>query len=137
MKKPLLAFPLLMLGVLPPAFSADQNVPTTRTFQVQSDAALKAKVPEAVLQKGFIVAGTNPNTPPTTFYQEDNKTLAGREIDIMNAIGDRHFGGVGLWRRHDIGADAPIQQPRIGGGQLGLHLVLPWRPDTGAAVSLV
>ncbi|MEI7262986.1 ABC transporter substrate-binding protein [Pectobacterium carotovorum] len=89
MKKPLFAFPLLMLGVLPPAFSADQNVPTTRTFQVQSDAALKAKVPEAVLQKGFIVAGTNPNTPPTTFYQEDNKTLAGREIDIMNAIGDR------------------------------------------------
>ncbi|MFC3394496.1 ABC transporter substrate-binding protein [Brenneria rubrifaciens] len=89
MKKHLFAFPLLMLGLLPSAFSADQNVPTTRTIQVQEDAALKAKVPESIIKRGFIVAGTNPNTPPTTFYQEDNKTLAGREIDIMNAIGDR------------------------------------------------
>ena len=24
-----------------------------------------------------------------TFYKEDNKTLAGREIDIMNAVGER------------------------------------------------
>lgn len=43
------------------------------------------------------MAGTNPNTPPTTFYKEDNKTLAGREIDIMNAVGER-LGITVQWR---------------------------------------
>nr|WP_312663591.1 ABC transporter substrate-binding protein [Pantoea sp. CTOTU49201] len=36
-----------------------------------------------------MIAGTNPNTPPTTFFLEDNKTLSGRDVDIMNAIGQR------------------------------------------------
>ncbi|WP_058973791.1 ABC transporter substrate-binding protein [Type-D symbiont of Plautia stali] len=71
------------------AFAADQSVPTDSSLHVQADPALKSLVPEDVLKRGYIVAGTNPNTPPTTFYKEDNKTLAGREIDIMNAVGER------------------------------------------------
>ncbi|RLM19884.1 ABC transporter substrate-binding protein [Brenneria alni] len=89
MKKYLFAYPLLMLGIFPPAFSAELNVPTFSTFHVEADTSLKAKLPEEIIKRGWIVAGTNPNTPPTTFYQEDNKTLAGREIDIMNSIGGR------------------------------------------------
>jgi polar amino acid transport system substrate-binding protein len=71
------------------AFAADQSVPTNSSLHVQADPALKSLVPADVLKRGYIVAGTNPNTPPTTFYKEDNKTLAGREIDIMNAVGER------------------------------------------------
>ncbi len=63
----------------------------------KADAALHATLPEDILKKGYIVAGTNPNTPPTTFYQADNKTLAGREIDIVSAVADR-LGVAVHWR---------------------------------------
>ncbi|PLR26018.1 ABC transporter substrate-binding protein [Pantoea endophytica] len=71
------------------AFAADENVPTDSSIHVQADPALKSLLPADVVKRGYVVAGTNPNTPPTTFYKEDNKTLAGREIDIMNAVGER------------------------------------------------
>nr|WP_026042392.1 ABC transporter substrate-binding protein [Pantoea sp. A4] len=71
------------------ALAAEQAVPTDSSLHVQADAALTKLLPADIAKRGFIVAGTNPNTPPTTFYKEDNKTLAGREIDIMNAVGER------------------------------------------------
>lgn len=71
------------------AFAAEPAVPTDSTLHVSADPALKSLVPAEIVQRGYLVAGTNPNTPPTTFYKEDNKTLAGREIDIMNAVGER------------------------------------------------
>ena len=71
------------------AFAADESVPTASALHVKADPALKSLLPDDVAKRGYIVAGTNPNTPPTTFYKEDNKTLAGREIDIMNAVGER------------------------------------------------
>lgn len=58
-------------------------------FQVESDAKLQSLLPQEIIQKGYVIAGTNPNTPPTTFFLEDNKTLSGRDVDIMNAIGQR------------------------------------------------
>lgn len=58
-------------------------------FQVKPDAKLQSLLPQEIIQKGYVIAGTNPNTPPTTFYLEDNKTLSGRDVDIMNAIGQR------------------------------------------------
>lgn len=79
------------------AMAADTSVPTDSSLHVQADPALKSLVPAAILQRGYIVAGTNPNTPPTTFYKEDNKTLAGREIDVMNAVGER-LGVAVQWR---------------------------------------
>ncbi|MBP2169491.1 polar amino acid transport system substrate-binding protein [Erwinia toletana] len=89
MKLSTLMLPLLMAGSLSSAWAAEQNVPAHTTFNVSADNQLKSKLPEDILKRGYILAGTNPNTPPTTFYQADNKTLAGREIDIMNAVAAR------------------------------------------------
>lgn len=79
------------------SFAAEPSVPTEISLHVSADPALKSLIPDDFLKRGYIIAGTNPNTPPTTFYKEDNKTLAGREIDIMNAVGER-LGIAVQWR---------------------------------------
>lgn len=79
------------------SFAAEPSVPTEISLLVSADPALKSLIPDDFLKRGYIIAGTNPNTPPTTFYKEDNKTLAGREIDIMNAVGER-LGIAVQWR---------------------------------------
>ncbi|QZQ52454.1 ABC transporter substrate-binding protein (plasmid) [Erwinia persicina] len=89
MKSSALTAVLLALVPLSSAVAADQNVAFTPSIKAKADAALHATLPADILKKGYIVAGTNPNTPPTTFYQADNKTLAGREIDIVSAVADR------------------------------------------------
>ncbi|MFS2224302.1 ABC transporter substrate-binding protein [Pantoea sp. B65] len=89
MKLSTLMLPLLMAGSFSSAWAEEQNVPAHTTFTVTADNQLKSKLPADILKRGYILAGTNPNTPPTTFYQEDNKTLAGREIDIMSAVAGR------------------------------------------------
>ncbi|WP_413728558.1 ABC transporter substrate-binding protein [Sodalis sp. RH19] len=80
---------LFMMAGAHNAWAAEQNVPTASSFHVKSDERLKNKLPADIVTRGYIIAGTNPNTPPTTFFQEDNRTLAGREIDIMNAVAER------------------------------------------------
>jgi len=73
-----------------PLFAADGDTPFRTTFtSIKADASLHDSLPEALKKTGYIVAGTNPNTPPTTFYGSDNKTLEGREIDIMTAVAER------------------------------------------------
>ncbi len=91
---------LLAISGVQQVNAAEQSVPAQTTFTIAADASLKAKLPQEVIQRGYIIAGTNPNTPPTTFYQEDNKTLAGREIDIMTAVAER-LGVKVQW--HDTG----------------------------------
>lgn len=118
MKKSFIALPLLISGLFSSAFAAEQDVPATTSFQVSADAALKAKLPADIAQRGYIIAGTNPNTPPTTFYSQDNKTLAGREIDIMNAIGNRL--GVAVHWRDTGGFDNII--PGLKSGRYDLAL---------------
>lgn len=81
-------FPLLMAGSCV-VQAAEQNVPTSSTLHVTADSQLKSQLPADIVKRGYLIAGTNPNTPPTTFYKEDNRTLAGREIDVMNAVGER------------------------------------------------
>ena len=82
------------------AIAAETSVPAQSNFQTRADSALHNSLPETVRTRGYIIAGTNPNTPPTTFYKEDNKTLAGREIDVMTAVAEKL--GVKLqW--HDTG----------------------------------
>lgn len=77
------------LAPLAAAHAAEGDVPFKAAVKAAADPALHDSLPEAIKKAGYIVAGTNPNTPPTTFYQADNKTLAGREIDVMSAIADR------------------------------------------------
>ncbi len=91
MTKPALISAIAALLAVPGAFAAPApgSVPFDATATPAADAALHATLPEAIQKRGYIVAGTNPNTPPTTFYKADNKTLAGREIDIISAVADR------------------------------------------------
>ncbi|MEN5018549.1 ABC transporter substrate-binding protein [Erwinia sp. Eh17-17] len=88
---------ILAMVPLSSALAADRDVAFASSVKPQADATLHATLPEDILKKGYIVAGTNPNTPPTTFYQADNKTLAGREIDIVSAVADR-LGIAVRWR---------------------------------------
>ncbi|WP_241430668.1 ABC transporter substrate-binding protein [Tatumella saanichensis] len=80
---------LVSLASLSEANAAELSVPSHSSFQVSADPALHKLLPEEVAKRGYIVAATNPNTPPTTFFESDNKTLAGREIDVMNAVAER------------------------------------------------
>ena len=64
----------------------DAGLPYITSFTIKADPALAAQVPEKYRKSGFIVVATNPNTPPTVFVGDDNRTLQGREIDIMTAI---------------------------------------------------
>lgn len=97
MKKTLLTAGLLALLPLTGAQADDRDVAFSSSVKPEVDKTLHAQLPADIVKKGYIVAGTNPNTPPTTFYQEDNKTLAGREIDIVSAVADR-LGVAVRWR---------------------------------------
>ena len=97
MKKTLLTAGLLALLPLTGAQADDRDVAFSSSVKPEVDKTLHAQLPTDIVKKGYIVAGTNPNTPPTTFYQEDNKTLAGREIDIVSAVADR-LGVAVRWR---------------------------------------
>jgi polar amino acid transport system substrate-binding protein len=63
-----------------------QGVPTKTEFTTQVDQAAAAALPADVRQRGSLAVATNPNTPPTTYFGPDNRTLEGREIDIMTAV---------------------------------------------------
>jgi polar amino acid transport system substrate-binding protein len=64
-------------------------LPFKTEFQVQASPELRAQLPEQYRKAGVVTIATNPNTPPTIFVTEDNRTLAGREIDVMSAVARR------------------------------------------------
>jgi polar amino acid transport system substrate-binding protein len=64
-------------------------LPYKTEFKVGPSADLQQQVPEQFRKAGVLTIATNPNTPPTIFVTEDNRTLAGREIDIMSAVAHR------------------------------------------------
>ncbi|APT59680.1 hypothetical protein RGI145_20350 [Roseomonas gilardii] len=68
---------------------AEGGLPYRTAFEVKPDPALAAKVPQRYRQAGTLAVATNPNTPPTVYITEDNRTLAGREIDVMSAVAHR------------------------------------------------
>ncbi|PZP41942.1 MAG: ABC transporter substrate-binding protein [Azospirillum brasilense] len=68
---------------------AEGGLPYRTGFEVKTDPALAAKVPQQYRQAGTLTVATNPNTPPTVYITEDNRTLAGREIDVMSAVAHR------------------------------------------------
>lgn len=84
MKHIVLTAAVLALAPITSALAADQDVAFASSVKPKADAALHATLPEDILKKGYIVAGTNPNTPPTTFYQADNKTWPGARL-ILSA----------------------------------------------------
>jgi polar amino acid transport system substrate-binding protein len=66
-----------------------KGLPFRTDFDVRPLPELVATVPERHRQAGVLTIATNPNTPPTIFVAEDNRTLAGREIDVMSAVAHR------------------------------------------------
>jgi polar amino acid transport system substrate-binding protein len=65
------------------------GVPYKTDIKVEVAPELRDQVPEQYRKAGVLTVATNPNTPPTIFVTEDNRTLAGREIDIMSAVARR------------------------------------------------
>ena len=83
---------LLALATTAPAIAQGPDAggqPFKTEFDVKPLPELAARVPEPYRSAGVLVVATNPNTPPTIFVTEDNRTLAGREIDVMTAVARR------------------------------------------------
>ncbi len=53
------------------------------------DAALAAKVPDAIKSKGTIVVGTDASYAPNEFLDTDGKTIIGFDVDLFNAVAAR------------------------------------------------
>lgn len=50
------------------------------------DAALAAKVPDAIKSDGVIKVGTDSTYPPNEFLAADGKTIEGWDVDLFNAV---------------------------------------------------
>lgn len=79
----------LMLPMAHAQAPAAAGLPFKTDVTVTPLPALAQQVPEALRSGGVLTIATNPNTPPTVFVMDDNRTLAGREIDIMSAVAYR------------------------------------------------
>jgi len=72
---------------------------------VARDDAIAAKVPGDVRSEGTLVVATSGDTPPMTYFAEDNKTLTGFDVDLARAIADV----LGLRvRMQDVGFDTIV-----------------------------
>ncbi|WP_328609728.1 ABC transporter substrate-binding protein [Amycolatopsis sp. NBC_00345] len=52
------------------------------------DPALAATVPAPLRQRGALLVGMVPSTPPMAYHAEDNKTIVGLDRDMSQAIAD-------------------------------------------------
>ncbi len=80
--------PLALLAVRAQAQPAG-GLPYRTDFKVAAAPELRDRLPEQHRTAGTLTVATNPNTPPTIFVAEDNRTLAGREVDVMSAVAHR------------------------------------------------
>ncbi|HEU4490334.1 MAG TPA: ABC transporter substrate-binding protein [Jiangellales bacterium] len=55
---------------------------------VTADSELAALVPEGVTEDGVLVVATDASYAPNEFFDEDNETLIGMDIDLGTALGD-------------------------------------------------
>lgn len=60
--------------------------PTASSTAVAKDAAIAAEVPAAIASKGTLNIATDASYAPDEFFDTDNKTIIGMDIDLMNAI---------------------------------------------------
>lgn len=65
------------LAPLAAAHAAEGDVPFKAAVKAAADPALHDSLPDAIKKAGYIVAGTNPNTPPTTFTRRTTKRWPG------------------------------------------------------------
>src|SRR5438874_6091624 len=55
-------------------------------FGVTKDATIAAELPAAVVSSGTLKVATDASYAPDEFFDTDNKTIIGMDIDLMNAI---------------------------------------------------
>jgi polar amino acid transport system substrate-binding protein len=60
--------------------------PTASSTAVQKDAAIAAEVPAAIASTGTLNVATDASYAPDEFFDTDNKTIIGMDIDLLNAI---------------------------------------------------
>jgi polar amino acid transport system substrate-binding protein len=60
----------------------------TVTPQSSVDSAAAAKLPAAIKSAGVIKVATDASYPPNEFFDTDNKTIIGMDIDLGKAIGE-------------------------------------------------
>jgi polar amino acid transport system substrate-binding protein len=61
---------------------------TTTAAGSEKDAKIAAMVPAKLTDAGKIVVATDASYAPNEFFDTDNKTIIGMDIDLANAIGD-------------------------------------------------
>ncbi len=91
MKRPLkmtalgISIVALLLGACGKS-SGSLTQPTASSTSVSKDATIAAEVPAAIATSGTLRVATDASYPPDEFFDTDNKTIIGFDIDLMNAI---------------------------------------------------
>lgn len=67
--------------------SASPSADLTALPDIKADAGLSAKVPQPFRDAGIVVA-SSPDTPPMTYFADDNTTMIGFDVDMSRAIGE-------------------------------------------------
>lgn len=70
-----------------PAETADES-PTSAGTAVTADSALAALVPASVTEDGKLVVATDASYAPNQFFDTDNETIIGMDVDLGKAIGE-------------------------------------------------
>jgi polar amino acid transport system substrate-binding protein len=68
--------------------SKGSGTPTASSTAVQKDATIAAEVPAAIASRGTVTIPTDASYAPDEYFDTDNKTIIGMDIDLMNAILD-------------------------------------------------
>lgn len=105
------------------AGSPASAAPADSSNPAASSGSPAASLPQKIRDKGELIIGTNAPYAPLEFFDEDNKTLIGFDIDLGNAIG-RELGLKVTWKNVSFDAIIPgLQAARydIGMAAFGIH----------------
>lgn len=97
--------------------TVDPNASGTPSASSTVDAALAAKVPDAIKSDGVIKVGTDSTYAPNEFLAEDGKTIQGFDIDLFNVVAAK----LGLKAEYESAAfDALIPAVQSGKYEIGV-----------------
>ena len=89
---PAVLVPVLLAGLVSTGCGGGDDTATTTPSASTSpsassvDAALAAKVPDAIKSDGKITVGTDASYAPSEFLDADGKTVKGFDVDLFNAV---------------------------------------------------
>jgi polar amino acid transport system substrate-binding protein len=88
---PLVLVPVVLAGLVSTGCGGGDDTTTTPSASTSSaassvDAALAAKVPDAIKSDGKLTVGTDASYAPSEFLDADGKTVKGFDVDLFNAV---------------------------------------------------